>query len=484
MASVQRINNFINGKYASTENYLESLNPCTEEIIAHIADSTTDDAKLAVQAARQAFPSWSRQTAAKRIHYLNRIADLIEARLEDFARAESSDQGKPLWLARTVEIPRAVDNFRFFATALSQSRESFTQHTSAPNVISYTTRSPCGVAVLISPWNLPLYLLTWKIAPCIAFGCTCVCKPSEFTSVTAGMLAQVFIDAELPPGVVNLVFGVGPRVGQALITHPDVNAISFTGSTVTGYHIKKAISHLPVKISLEMGGKNAGIIFNDADLSKCLPVLLRSCFLNSGQICLCTSRLYVQREIYDEFLKKFIAEVNTLKVGDPSDDSTKMGPVVSKEHQHKIEKYIEIARQNGNEVIVAGIMDENIKKSDKGYFIMPTVILNVDDESKLMTEEIFGPVVCIVPFDTEDEVMERVNKIQYGLCGCIWTESLGRAHRLATRMECGTVWINGWMLRDLRMPFGGVKDSGMGREGYPYSEDVFTEIKTVGINIA
>ncbi|CAF3668390.1 unnamed protein product, partial [Rotaria sordida] len=316
----------------------------------------------------------------------------------------------------------------------------------------------------------------------IAFGCTCVCKPSEFTSVTAGMLAQVFIDVGLPPGVVNFIFGVGPRAGQALITHPDVNVISFTGSTLTGYHIKKATSHLPIKLSLEMGGKNAGIIFNDVDLTKCLPVLLRSCFQNSGQICLCTSRLYVQRGIYDELVKKFIAEVKNLKVGDPFDDNTKMGPVVSKEHQNKIEKYIELARQSGYEVISTGEMDENTKKTNKGYFMMPTIILNVDDNSKLMTDEIFGPVVCIVPFDTEDEVMKRVNNIQYGLCGCIWTENIGRAHRLATQMECGTVWINCWMIRDLRMPFGGIKDSGIGREGYPYSEDVFTEIKTVCIN--
>ncbi|CAF0847665.1 unnamed protein product [Adineta ricciae] len=293
-----------------------------------------------------------------------------------------------------------------------------------------------------------------------------------------------FLHVELPSGVVNFVFGVGPRAGQALVTHPEVNVISFTGSTQTGYHIKKATSHLSVKLSLEMGGKNAGIIFNDVDLAKCIPVLLRSCFLNSGQVCLCTSRLYVQRGIYDEFLQKFLPEVRKLKVGDPFDENTKMGPVVSKEHKEKIEKYLELARQNGHEIVSGGEMDPNVKSTKKGYYIMPTVILNVDDRSKLMTEEIFGPVVCIVPFDTEDEAIERANSVQYGLCGCIWTENIGRAHRLATRMECGTVWINSWLIRDLRMPFGGVKDSGIGREGYPYSEEVFTEVKTVCINVA
>ncbi|CAF1116327.1 unnamed protein product [Adineta steineri] len=289
---------------------------------------------------------------------------------------------------------------------------------------------------------------------------------------------------KLPPGVVNFVFGLGPRVGQTLITHPNVNVISFTGSTMTGYHIKKATAGLSVKLSLEMGGKNAAIIFDDVVLSKLLPVLIRSCFSNSGQICLCTSRLYVQRGIYDEFLAKFIPEVKKLKVGDPFNDTTNMGPVVSKEHKNKIEKYFEIAKQDGNEIITAGEMDTNIKATNKGYYVMPTVILNVDDKSKLMTEEIFGPVVCIVPFDTEDEAIERANSTQYGLCGCIWTENLGRAHRVAAQMECGTVWTNCWALRDLRMPFGGVKDSGIGREGYPYSEEVFTEYKAVCMNLA
>jgi len=401
--------------------------------------------------------------------------------LDEFARAESLDQGKPLWLAKTVEIPRVIDNFRFFASALMQCRDDVTQHSTIPNVLSYTTRNPVGVAVLISPWNLPLYLLTWKIAPCIAFGCTCVCKPSEFTSMTAGMLAQVFIDAELPSGVVNLVFGVGPRVGQTLITHSDVNLISFTGSTLTGYHIKKATAHLPVKLSLEMGGKNAGIIFNDVDMDKCLPVVIRSAFLNSGQICLCTSRLYVQRGIYETFLEKFIAEAKKLKVGDPFDENTKIGPVVSKEHRFKIESYIQLARDNGHRVIEVG---ENCRSNANGYFIMPTIITDLGDDSKLMCEEIFGPVVCIVPFDNEDEVIQRANNTAYGLCASVWTENVGRAHRLGRELEAGTVWINCWLIRDLRMPFGGVKDSGLGREGYPYSEELFTEIKTVCLNIS
>jgi len=394
------------------------------------------------------------------------------------------DQGKPLWLAKTIEIPRVVDNFRFFAAALLQCREDSMRHGTFPNVISYTIREPCGVAVLISPWNLPLYLLTWKIAPCIAFGCTCVCKPSEFTSVTANMLAQVLVDAALPPGVVNFVYGIGPHVGQALITHPHVNVISFTGSTTTGYHIKKATAHLPVKLSLEMGGKNAAVIFDDVDMKKCLPVLLKSCFQNSGQICLCTSRVYIQRGIFQEFLEKFLPEVQKLKVGDPFDEQTKLGPVVSREHKEKIERYIALAKDNGHEVIASGDIDEKIVATNKGYYIRPTVVLNLDDQSKLMTEEIFGPVVCIVPFDNEDEVIKRVNDIQYGLCGCVWTENISRAHRMAQRMECGTVWINCWMLRDLRAPFGGIKDSGIGREGYPYSEEVFTELKTITLDIS
>lgn len=485
MAGFLVIENFINGEFVPCESLIDSYDPSTGEIWAKVPNSNADVVDRAVVAAKKAFPSWSSTTPDYRSKILNKIADLIEENLEELAKVESKDQGKPVSLAKSVDIPRAVYNFRFFASAILHSVNTSTI-LEGVQAMNYTQKIPVGVAGLISPWNLPLYLLTFKIAPALATGNTVVAKPSEMTSVTAWMMAKYFNVAGLPPGVCNLVFGMGPVTGAAIVQHPDVPLISFTGSTVTAEKIAAATAPFCKKQSLELGGKNPSIVFEDADLENCIPTSVRSSFANQGEICLCSSRIFVQNKIFSEFLDRFVAETRKIKVGVPNDSSTNMGALVSKEHLTKVTGYINLAKQEGGTIVCGQDVDPPIKLPDKnqaGYFMLPTVITNVPDNGRCMQEEIFGPVVCIVPFSNEEEVIERANNVKYGLAACVWSQNISRAHRVAQRLQAGTVWTNCWMVRDLNMPFGGMKASGIGREGFEDSIDFFTEKKTICIKL-
>ncbi|KAJ3271536.1 Aldehyde dehydrogenase 8 member A1 [Terramyces sp. JEL0728] len=475
------LTNFIDGQFVEPveRNYLDNINPATGAVYGQIPNSTSKDVELAVKSANTAFETWSETTRSYRSSTMMKIADIIESRLEEFAVAESKDQGKPVSLARNVDIPRAIYNFRFFANSILNQTQA---HSELDGVAySYVLKEPVGVAALISPWNLPLYLLTWKIAPCIAFGCTCVCKPSEFTSVTAWMLCQAFQEAGLPKGVVNMIFGTGASAGSPLINHDDVPLLSFTGGTVTGELIYKAAAGKNKKVSLELGGKNANIIFADCNFEEALDTSIRSSFSNQGEICLCGSRIFVQEEIYEKFLVEFTKKAEQLSVGDPSDPNTNLGPVVSQPHLEKILYYIDIARKEGAKILTGGarITTESLKS---GFFVRPTVITNVHPtESRCQKEEIFGPVVTITPFKSEEEAIKFANSTQYGLSSSIWTENGRKANRVARKLKVGTVWVNTWMTRDLNMPFGGVKNSGLGREGKDDSAHFFCEDKTICI---
>ncbi|KAL1915172.1 uncharacterized protein VTP21DRAFT_7653 [Calcarisporiella thermophila] len=479
--TVSLINNFINGKYVAplNEKYLDSFDPSTGKPYIKVADSTKEDVNAAVEAAERAFPAWSKLPRDKRSEILLRIADLLESRIEEFASAESKDQGKPLQLAAHADVPRAVLMFRYFGTLILHLQEKV--NVTDGIALSYTQRTPTGVAGLISPWNLPLYLLVWKIAPCLASGCTCVCKPSEFTSVTANMLCSVMKDAGLPDGVCNMVFGTGPQAGAALVEHPKVPLVSFTGGSVAGEKISELAGRHLKKLTLELGGKNANIIFEDADLDACVPKSIHAAFLNQGEICLCGSRVFVQESIYDKFLSRFVNEARALKVGDPRDKDSFMGPVVSKQHFEKIMSYIDIARNDGGKIECGGQAPSHLKGSEfeNGYFIEPTVITGLKPESRVMQEEIFGPVVTVYPFKTEEEAIALANGCKYGLSASVWSRDGQRARRVAEKLQVGNVWINTWMIRDMSMPFGGVKASGRGREGGEHAINFFTDYKTI-----
>ena len=502
---MELIQNYVNGKIIGprSDAYLENVEPATGEVYSQIADSDERDVQLAIDAAKAAFPAWSNTSAEDRFAVLMRLCGLIERDLEALAQAESRDNGKPITLARTIDIPRAIANFRFYATAaMHLSNES--HETIGRNAINYTLRQPLGVVGCISPWNLPLYLFTWKIAPAIAAGCTVVAKPSEVTPMTAFMLSKLCIEAGLPPGVLNIVHGLGPKVGSAIVAHRDTKAISFTGGTKTGEEIARVAAPMFKKLSLELGGKNPNIIFADCDYDEMLVTTIRSSFSNQGEICLCGSRIFVERPIYERFRTDFVERVNALKVGDPKDETTDVGAIVSKQHFDKIMSYIELAKSEGGTILCGGNKSEppalaggqsdgkaanwppaNAGGSDRvgGFFIEPTVIEGLPFDCRTNQEEIFGPVVTIMPFDTEDEVLAYANSVRYGLSATVWTENLSRAHRMAAALESGIVWINCWLLRDLRTPFGGVKDSGLGREGGFEALRFFTEEKNVCLKI-
>uniref|UniRef100_T1IV25 Aldehyde dehydrogenase domain-containing protein n=1 Tax=Strigamia maritima TaxID=126957 RepID=T1IV25_STRMM len=478
------VENFINGVFTKTDKYLNSNEPATGKIWAKIPASTAKDANSAVEAAKCAFPKWSSTPINERSQIVLKIANLLEDNLNEFAEAESRDQGKPLYLSKTVDIPRAILNFRHFATAYKHVLNTSSLQQEYNN-LNYTLRFPFGVAGLITPWNLPLYLLTFKIAPAIIAGNTVVCKPSELTSVTAWMLCSLFVQAGLPPGVVNMVFGYGKDVGDALVEHPDVPIISFTGSTVIGTQIYSKAAPNFKKLSLELGGKNAAIIFNDADLKKCISTTIRSSFTNQGEVCLSTSRIFVQKKLYYSFLKLFVDETRKLKVGPYKEDYVIVGALISEQHLNKVKSYVQTAVAEGATVHCGWSKDQLIlpEANKNGYFMLPTVLADVSDESKCMQEEIFGPVTCIVPFVEEAEVVKRVNNVKYGLCASVWTSDSSRLHRIAHQLEVGTVWSNCWMVRNLDMPFGGCKHSGIGREGTHESLDFYTQLKTVYVQM-
>jgi len=477
-----QIQNFIDGTLVGPVGgkYLDNIEPATGKPYSHVPDSDVRDVELAVAAAEKAFPEWSRRPVAERSKILLRIADLIERDLEKLARAESIDTGKPLSLARTLDIPRAASNFRFFATAILHTESE--AHVTDNVAFNYTLRQPRGIAGLISPWNLPLYLLSWKIAPAIAVGNTAIAKPSELTPMTAFLLCEIAGEAGLPNGVLNIVHGTGPNVGATITAHPKVTTISFTGGTVTGKKVAEACAPLFKKVSLELGGKNPNIVFADADLDAAIAGSVRSSFANQGQVCLCGSRVFVERSAYDDFVNRFLDKASKLKSGDPLDDQTEQGAIVSKTQLDKVKFYVDLAQKEGGRIMLGGKAPEPINdRCRDGYFFTPTVITGLPVSCRTNREEIFGPVVTITPFDNEEEVIGYANDGEYGLASSVWTQNLNRAHRVAEKIHTGTVWVNCWLVRDLRVPFGGMKQSGVGREGGEEALRFFTEPKNICI---
>ena len=478
---MEKLQNFINGTYVPPKNgqYIDNYEPATGQVYALIPDSDEEDVLEAVDAAEKAFPIWSKMPIEERSKILVRLSEGIENNMDEFVQAESRDNGKPVSLAAHVDIPRAVSNFHFFATAITHFASE--SHHMEGVGINFTTRKPIGIVGCISPWNLPLYLFSWKIAPALAAGNCVIAKPSEITPYTAYLLGRIAQEAGLPAGVLNILHGTGPKVGDAIVRHPKIKAISFTGGTKTGEYIARTAGPMFKKLSLELGGKNPNIIFADCDFDEMLSTTIRSSFSNQGQICLCGSRIFVERPIYDKFKEAFVAKVSKSKVSFPTDPEAKLGAIVSESHMEKVLSYIELAKQEGGTVLTGGNRVHLAAPYDQGYYIEPTIIEGLAYDCRTNQEEIFGPVVTITPFDTEEEALMMANSTMYGLAGTIWTSNLKRAHRVADELQSGIVWVNAWLVRDLRTPFGGVKASGVGREGGWEALRFFTEAKNIFI---
>ena len=478
---MEKLQNYINGRYClpKSEKFIDNYEPATGKVYSLIPDSDQEDVEDAVMAAEKAFPIWSAMSIEKRSELLIKLSKGIEDRMDEFVQAESKDNGKPVSLAAHVDIPRAVSNFHFFATAILHFASE--SHYMEGVGVNYTTRKPIGIVGCISPWNLPLYLFSWKIAPALAAGNCVIAKPSEITPYTAYLLGKVASEAGIPPGVLNILHGLGPKVGDVIVKHPKIKAISFTGGTKTGEYLARTAAPMFKKLSLELGGKNANIIFADCDFEEMLSTTMRSSFANQGQICLCGSRIFIERPIYEKFKKAFVEKVSRAKVSFPSDPESKQGALVSKPHMEKVLSYVDLAKKEGGNVLTGGHQVILDSPYDEGYYVAPTVIEGLDYQCRTNQEEIFGPVVTITPFDTEEEVLKMANSTQYGLAGTIWTNDLKRAHRIADRMQSGIVWVNSWLVRDLRTPFGGVKSSGVGREGGWEALRFFSEPKNIFI---
>ena len=472
--------NFVDGAFQNTPQVLENVTPSTGEVFGTIPRSGAAEVDQAMAAAKRAFPAWSKTPVAERAACLERLADAVRDHAELLAKEEARDNGKPLSLAAHVDIPRAEKNLRFYASGVQHYASE--SHAMEGEAINYTLRKPLGVVACISPWNLPLYLFTWKVAPALAAGNCVVAKPSELTPVTAYLLSTWVKEAGFPDGVFNVLHGLGPEVGEAMVTHPDIAAVSFTGGTTTGARIAGHVAPKFKKMSLELGGKNPAIIFEDADFEDALRTTLRSSFANQGQICLCGSRILIQRSIYDKFKEALVAKAEKMVAGDPLDPSTKLGAVVSEAHMEKILSYITLAKEEGGQILCGGhrLHPEGV---EGGFYVAPTVIQGLGPACRTNQEEIFGPVVTLQPFDTEEEALALANDTAYGLAATLWTTDLKRAHRVAAGIESGIVWVNTWLLRDLRTPFGGVKASGLGREGGFDALEFFTEPQNICIKL-
>lgn len=476
------ISNYIGGVYVAplSGKYFDNYAPAEGRVYSQVPHSTSEDVEKAVQAAQKAFLHWSQTPAEEKFKILNRIAEGIESNIETFAAAESRDQGKPEWLAKN-EMIRAAQNFRFFATAAMQFASE--SHDMEGHAINYTLRQPIGVVGCISPWNLPLYLFSWKVAPAIAAGNCVIAKPSEITPMTAYLLGDICTKAGLPAGVLNIVQGDGLHTGAAIVEHPEITAISFTGGTATGKHLAAVAAPMFKKLSLELGGKNPNMLFADCDLEKAVKTTVNATFLNQGEICLCGSRIFVEKPIYEKFKALFLKEVRALKVGNPQAADTRMGAIVSKQHFDKVLSYISLAKEEGGKLLHGGYAMSVEETGCDGWFIAPTVFEGLDQTCRINNEEVFGPVVTLIPFESEEEVLSWANATNYGLAATLWTNDLNRAHRMAGKLKTGIVWINCWLLRDLRTPFGGMKASGVGREGGWEAMRFFTEPKNVCIKI-
>jgi len=476
-AEVPVLQNYINGKFVPVRSgkVLDNLNPATSQLLCQIPRSEAADVDDAVAAAKAAYPSWSQTPYENRAEFLDKIANALEAQQEKLALTESADCGKPLGTSRVIDIPRAIKNFRFFAGQLRFDSSDSHWMSDALNV---TQRCPIGVAGLITPWNLPLYLLSWKVAPALAMGNTVVCKPSEVTPMTAGILAEVINTVGLPPGVFNLVHGLGPECGQALIAHKDVPLISFTGGTVTGRNVASTCAPMFKKVSLELGGKNAQLVFADCDWQNTIATAVRASFTNAGQVCLCGSRIFVERSVYDKFLTDFVAETQKMVVGDPA--TANIGSLTSKQHREKIESFVKLARDTAGAIIHCGGKRPDLPAPfSEGAFYLPTVISGLPTSHPCASQEIFGPVVTVHPFDTEEEAIAYANDSTYGLAGNLFTSNLQRATRVTRQWVTGMIWVNTWLHRDLRVPFGGVKESGLGVEGGLHSLEAYSNVKNI-----
>ena len=470
--------NYIAGEWQKpiSDMWLDNAEPATGKVYSRLPDSTNEDVDMAVEAAKKAFPIWSSKSVEERSRILLAIALEMKSSFDALAEAESRDQGKPLQLSKVMDIPRAIQNIEFFATEILHfASESH----AAKGVVNYTVHSPIGIVGCISPWNLPLYLFTWKIAPALAMGNCVIAKPSELTPLTATMFAELCMKAGLPPGVLNILHGSGKQTGAAIVEHPEIKAISFTGGTVTGEHIASVAAPTFKKLSLELGGKNPSIIFADCDFEEAVHQAVRSAFTNQGEICLCGSRILIEDSIYDQFRDAFVNKVKQLTVGDPFEDGINVGALVSKSHWEKVLSYIQLAKEEGGTILCGGTTVSPKGRCEQGWFIEPTVIEGLDNACRTNQEEIFGPVVTLQRFSSEEEAIALANGTRYGLAANVWTQHLAKAHRMAHALDFGIVWINCWLLRDLRTPFGGMKDSGVGREGGFEVLRFFSETKNV-----
>lgn len=474
---IRDLRNYVGGCFVEHDGseWMDVLEPATGERFARLPLSGSNDVDAAVEAAREAQPGWAALGKDSRADWLDRIADSLEASFEEVAELESRDTGKPISLARAVDANRSVANFRFFAGLIrEQEKETFEME----DATNYVVNRPVGVGALITPWNLPLYLLSWKVAPAIGMGNTVVCKPSELTPMTADLLMRVIDGVGLPAGVVNLVHGDGMGAGSPLVAHPGIDLVSFTGGTATGEKVAESAAPAFKKLSLELGGKNSSIVFADCDMEKTIAGVVRSGFLNQGQVCLCGSRILVEDSVYDEFERAFVEAVEQMRIGDPADDSTDLGALISKDHLQKVQGYVDIAIEEGGRILTGGTpcLPSGF---EGGNWMAPTVIADLPPESRCSTEEIFGPVVTLHRFQSEEEAVGIANGTRYGLAGSVWTSDMEKGKRVSESMESGMVWVNTWLHRDLRVPFGGVKDSGVGREGGRWSLGFFSEAMNV-----